>query len=214
MKRKNGWRGTVPWVARLLTALMCASGLLAASAGAAVARDQPASAVARRAGSATLQEDRADGAAELQAAVALRREVALGAAAVAFALAAFGLWWLSAHWLRQRAVHWASLIAIPTSVALAVIATSRGAVLERLDELPASQLREDLKDPFLSAEPERRAAIRHALSLHAASNQDHLLGTLALRTTSLAAGGALLLTLLLWQLSHRRVLQPDSSSQA
>jgi hypothetical protein len=214
MQRNHGEQRTVPWAARLLAALLCAGALLAMRAGAAEARDKPTSTAAKRGAESTLRLDRAEAAAELQAAVTLRSGLAMAGGAAAFTLAAAGIWWLSARWLRRRALQWAALIAIPTLVALSVVASSRGGVVDRLDDLPASLLRDDLADPYVSAEPEKRAALLHALSLHAAANQGHLLGTLALVPTLLTFGGALLVSLLLWQVTHRRVLQTASASHA
>lgn len=201
------------WLVRLLAALVCA-GAVVGGAGAAGAAEsagktiataaKPARAAAER--TSQLAQDRVRGAAALQDSVSTTRWLARGAALVAFVASVLGLSWLSAYWLRRRMLQWLALIALPSLVALALFASSTSGVEQKLRYLPRDWLPGAERDPQLGATQERRDSFAHALALHDAS-ETSLLAALALRPTLEIAGGALVLTLLLWQLTNRRVLE-------
>jgi hypothetical protein len=151
-------------------------------------------------------KDRLRDAVALEENVATTRWLARGAALIAFAACLLGLWWLSARWLRYRLLQWLALSALPSLFALAVLRSSQGSVERSLRALPQDALGELEQTPQVRADPEQHAALEHALALHDAKGTS-LLAALALRSTAEIAGSALLLTLLLWQWTHRRVLQ-------
>lgn len=207
--RKQG----APWLVRLLAALVCASAV-AGGAGAASAAERAGKTIANAAKPARaateratqIDQDRIRGAAALQESVETTRWLARGAALVAFLACGLGLWWLSAYWLRYRLLQWLALLALPSLVALALFASSTSGVERSLHDLTRDWLTRAEKDPKLSADREQKATFTHALALYDA-NETSLLAALALRPTLQIAGGALVLALALWLVTHRRVLQ-------